>query len=180
MHFSNNGIFHGAFFIFIKTDGTLTDQEVMAYLGLENYRLTADTKGKKDYRNFFITKIGDWIHVIDDWFYHLYHLKYIKKNIEFLSRKYDVFYCVLPDSDDSYEFVYYKDNQLVRKCLAEDPNYKGAQIIEDIGTPFPVEKDISFPNKSFEAVFDMATYLGIDVNHKSANIRCYEKYMKTK
>lgn len=71
-------------------------------------------------RYLYVTEDTDWKHLMHDWFYTLWHNKEIRICLHKLSRGYDIFYCFVGDSDESYGFTYFKDGDLRRKCIAMD------------------------------------------------------------
>jgi len=179
-----NNRFSTPYFIFIKDNSKLSDKELFEKLGLENYELFSGNlerlfnAGGLKKRYLFLTEDGEWKHLMDDWFYTLWHDKELKLKIKELSFDYDIFTCSVGDCDDSFDFVYYQKGNVKREYVVEDPKFNGGELVKNIGEPFRIENIALSKNSPFEKVLTVANSLGIAINHDLKKIRCYGRRVK--
>lgn len=104
-----NKPYFAPFYIFIKYGYELTDAELLTKLGLETYFLIDEQERQNRIigkRYLFLTEVNNWTHLLDDWFYALWHNKQIRSRLLKLSNDFEIFTFRIPDVDDSYEFTY--------------------------------------------------------------------------
>ena len=107
---------------------------------------------------------AEWTHIADDYRYTLWHNPQTVEAIEELSKCYDVFRCSTGDIDESFEFEYSQNGNLVRKLVFEHDVVKNTQIvIADIGTKLAGEHEtLNAMKVSAEKMFPAITQaLGI-------------------
>ncbi|MCP4359372.1 MAG: hypothetical protein GY796_15265 [Chloroflexi bacterium] len=110
----------------------------------------------------------------DNWYYSLWHNPSTRPTIEQLAASFDVFACSVGDCDDSFDFVYYQNAQLVRKYVVTDPHFRGGSVTEDVGKPFPAESDIlANTSNQLTMVLKLASSLGIKTDYKDHDLRIY-------
>src|SRR4029079_5465413 len=82
---------------------------------------------------------GPWTLLADDWYYTLWHLKSTQLAIASLAARHDVFACSVGECDHSFDFIYYKNGQLIRKYVVVYPSFTRREVVEDFGDPLPGE-----------------------------------------
>lgn len=176
---TENGTFSSPFFIFIKGVFDLSDIELCAKLGLENYELVTDkaydSMDHLEKRHLFLTEDEQWTHLMDDWFYTLWYDQEIRERIRVLSFDFDIFCCSVGDIDVSYDFRYYQKGKVVREYVVEDPNFKGPKVVINTGTPLNGEASPWNRGEPETRVLHIASSLGINVKHDLSKIRCYSR-----
>ena len=139
-----NQSYFSPYFIFIKYGFKMSDEEILGQLGLSEYDLITSNeereKGVLNKRYLFLVEDEKWTYLMDDWFYTLWHNEDIRKRIQSLSKNFEIFTCSVGDSDDSFDFTYFKQGKIIRQYIVEDPNFKGGEVVRDIGKPFSIEK----------------------------------------
>ena len=174
-----NNSLHSPFFIFIKDNGQLSDEELFERLNIKNYELISDAEErirgreltKKTY--LYVAEDNSWKHLMDGWLYTLWHDPEIRKRIKTLSQEFDIYCCSVGDSDDSFDFIYYQNGTITREYVVEDPDYNGGFIAKDFGQPLDAEENAFKINDEIERVLYIAQSIGININHNLENIRCY-------
>jgi hypothetical protein len=176
--------FFAPYFIFVKDDSNLNDEELFKKIGLKDYQLVTNKdekkpKGKKTNKRYlYITEDEKWKHIMDDWLYTLWHDKEVKSIIKNLSKEFDIFCCSIGDCDDSFDFVYYQNGIERREYIVEDLQFKGGEVKKDFGEPFEIEKIALEKKDLFEKILTIAKHLGIDTCHNLEKIRCYGRVEK--
>lgn len=171
--------FFTPYFIFIKDNSNLNDEELLKKIDLKDYELVTDKSEKKtrgykiNKRYLYITEDEKWKHLMDDWFYTLWHDTEVKTRIKNLSKEFEIFCCSIGDCDDSFDFVHYQNGKEKREYVVEDPYFNGGQITKNIGNPFEIEKIALAKKDQLEKVLLIAQSLGINTNHNLEKIRCY-------
>ncbi|MGY8769890.1 MAG: hypothetical protein ACKVH8_15845 [Pirellulales bacterium] len=117
---------------------------------------------------------GEWTMLADSWHYTLWHRNSTRIAIEELATMYDVFTCSVGDSDESFDFLYYENEILIRKFVVEDPNYNGGSVTENYGSPLPRESEILASNSDqLKMVLKIARSLGIKTDYTEDELRIY-------
>lgn len=168
-----DGVLHAPHFIFIRCGGELSDLELLDRFGLSGYERGAWPPGFR--RHVLITNDEEWTHVCDDWFYSLWHMPSTRETIADIASEYDVFACSAGDSDQSWEFVYYRHGRLLRRYVVDDPNYRGGVVVEDLGIPLEGEEEAMKLTDGLTIALRLASTLGVDVRHADKEIRVYAK-----
>ena len=117
-----------------------------------------------------------WTYLMDDWFYTLWHNEDIRKRIQSLSKNFEIFTCSVGDSDDSFDFTYFKQGKIIRQYIVEDPNFKGGEVVRDIGKPFSIEKIALKKKAPYQKVMVIAKSFDIKMNHEKERVRIYGKF----
>jgi len=77
------------------------------------------------------------------------------------------------DSDESIQYIYYKDGKLLRKYIYHE-DLAGRVIKEEShGEILPGEKQAETIEEHHKFVLNIATSLGINLNHNPTKTRCY-------
>ncbi len=150
-----NGVFFAPYFIFIRDRGQLTNADLLRRLHLQHYQAhttAEDATNTLCLRHLYLCKRPEWTHLMDDWLYTLWHDRILKEHLARLSEDFDIFTISIGDSDNSYEFVYWKKGVLRRHFFLGYPNYRDAEILKDIGEPLASEKRLP-------AIFNHDTHL---------------------
>ncbi|WP_338765591.1 hypothetical protein WAF17_01965 [Bernardetia sp. ABR2-2B] len=164
----HTGSFHSPFLIFIKGLNHLPDIEILQLLELQNVETRDFEKETECYLR--ITRDKEWVHIMDNWFYGLWHSKSFKNRVDKLGEKYDIFYCSVGDCDNSFDFTYYKNGLIQRKYVVSDDG----KMIESKGKPLPFEEDNLKESDELDKVISIAKSIGIETNHKLEDIACYQ------
>ncbi len=166
--------------IFIKGGFKMTDKEIFELLGLRDYKLIIDEQEKKTgdlhKRYLFLTEDESWTHIMDDWFYTLWHDKEIRERIKLFSEKFEIFTSSVGDIDDSFDFTYFKEGKAIREYVVKDCDFKGGAVVKDFGCPFPIEKIALSKKKVDQKVMTIINSLGIKTKHDKDKIRIYGKF----
>ena len=166
------GSFHSPFFIFIKGLNHLSDEQILEFLEFDNCKIRNIEDDIK--QSLFITRDKEWVHIMDNWWYNLWHSDSFRKKIDKLGEKYDLFYCSMGDCDYSFDVTYYKNGLLRRKYIVDDPDFKGGELIENIGKPLPFEEENLKNIGQGSKIISIAKSIGIETNHKLEEISCYQ------
>ena len=158
----NNRVF-SPYLVFIKCARIYENHDLLKLLGLNNHNAIEAEDDVASY--FYIARCDEWVHVIDDWFYTLWYSKNFRRNIGNLAKSYDVFTCSIGESDDSFDFEYYKNGELVRKFVVEDPDDAEKIITENYGAPLYCEAAALSQDDNMDKVLYIAKSLGINVNY---------------
>jgi hypothetical protein len=89
-----------------------------------------------------------------------------------LGKRFDLFFCMVGDSDHSFGFSYYKNGELVRKFAVIDPIYQKPEIIEDSGKPIHLEEQSLKHSDEFLRVLSLAESIGVNLR-SSADMKFY-------
>ena len=171
------------FYVFINDNFELSDNQLFKILNLKGYSLITENeerlKGKwtnketLKKRYLFLTEDKKWKHLMDDWMYTLWFNKRIRKNLQELSKSFDVFCCSIGDWDDSFDFRYYVAGKEKRVYVVEDPKLNGGEIVKNLGSPLEIEKIALSKKDSHEKILTIASFLGINIKHNLDEIRRY-------
>jgi len=176
--FITEGIFHTPFYIIIRSENKINQDNVLEKLNLKNYKFVEDENERhndlQEARKLFIYDNFGWIHIMDDWFYTLWHNKEIRNTLIILGKEFEIFYFSIGDSDESLEFVYYKNGELKRKFIRDDFDFKGGEIKENIGTPFECEKICMKSIDPYDKVKPIINSIGIKLSYETREIKCYK------
>lgn len=170
-----NGTLHSPFFIFVRCAGQYDDLDLLGQLGLNGYSRAVKVPGRDDKSCVYITSDAQWMHIGDNYFYALWHMPELKQQIKDLATKHDIFTCSVGDCDDSFNFAYYRDGQLVRKYVVSDPHWNGGEVTEDFGPPLPGEEEAMQQKDPLETILSIARSVGIDTRHTPEAVRIYTK-----
>lgn len=166
-----HGELHTPYFIFIRSAGDLSDGDLLRRFGLSNYHRTQQASRFGPYT--ILADAGQWTLIADDWLYTLWHKASTQPAMAEIAETHDLFACSVGDCDQSFDFVYYRNSQLVRKYVVDDPDFRGGKVVENFGNPLPGE-DNSFRNcGELEIVLGIAASLGIKTHYTERDIRVY-------
>lgn len=173
---THGSFFHSPYFIFIKGIAHFNDEEVLRLLDFQEFQQVE--KGEEDFMKeehyVHLTRDENWVHIMDNWFYTLWHAQEFRGTIHRLGKMYDIFDCSVGECDDSFHFTYCKDGQVVRRYIVADPDFNGGEVIEDMGTPIPSEEKYLKMSQQQTKVISIARSIGIEVKHDLMDIKCYE------
>jgi hypothetical protein len=132
-----HGELHAPYFVFIRSGQQYPDAEMLNRFHLSGYE--RNDPPARATRYVLLADLGEWTLIADDWFYTLWHLSGTRDVIAELGSRFELFACSVGDSDDSYDFVYYRGGELLRKHVVIDPRYDGGVIQESFGAPLSGE-----------------------------------------
>ncbi|MCP4406055.1 MAG: hypothetical protein GY801_53275 [bacterium] len=164
---------HAPFFIFIKCGDGYSDQELLSKIGAVGYS-SCINENEFDVK-IHIANYNEWAYIADDWYYTLWHAEDTKKNVEKIAQEYDVYTCMIGDSDNSLELYYYKDGTLKRKYVFSQYYDFEGEVKEDYGLPLKNEEAALKEYDVLEAALKIAEPLGIETNFSKLQIRTYSK-----
>jgi hypothetical protein len=172
-----NGHLHSPYFIFIRATGWLSDRDILTFLGLSDFVASPPGRALRT-RYMYFTENDEWIHIADDWSYHLWY-----RGQEAVAALHEraagspTFACAVGEDDRSFDFSYYFSGELVRRYVVEDPHYDRRRriVTEDFGKPLSGEKSLSDIGDEQEYVLSLAAGLGVKLEHQPSAIRCYAK-----
>ena len=168
-----NGRFHSPFFIFIKEGSNYSDCDLLEKLGINNYLpLEGDQQASAC---LYITEDKEWAHVMDDWYYTLWHMKHLHDKLIDLSLLHDIFTCSVGEMDYSYDFNYYIDGAVVRRYIVQDSHCDRSKsvVVENLGPPMHGEELAFSCKEELDVVISLAESLGVVIKHDLSTIRCY-------
>lgn len=175
-----NQSYFSPYFIFIKEGYKISDETILKNLGLSGYELVTENNERsneiRNKRYLFLTEDKNWTYLMDDWFYTLWHNKEIRNRIKSLSKEFEIFTCSVGDCDDSFDFTYFKQGEIIRQYVVEDPKYKGGEVVKNFGIPFPVENTALRNKDLYTKVMTIAESFGIKMNHEKEKVRIYGKF----
>lgn len=173
-----NGTIHSPYFIFLRTVTTYADRDLLQRFGLPEYRSITDPPRLG--RHVCITNDDHWTHIADDWFYTLWHMPATRQAIAEIAVHCDVFTCSVGESDESYDFGYYRNGRFVRSYVVDDPQWRGGKVVQDIGQRIHSEWEAKQHKDQLQIVLSIASSLGIDLRHESKHLRFYAPPHATK
>ena len=177
MHFGKGGSLYASYFIFIKCAGAYSDADMLLRFGLTDYQRVPAPLDFGPY--VCLMEDSEWTHIADDWSYTLWHRPSTWETIAEIAKDHDVFACSIGDCDYSWQFVYYRHGRLLRKYVVDDPHYqKGGMLVEDFGIPLEGETEAKKQTDELGTVLTIAASLGIDVAHRTKEIRVYAPLVK--
>jgi hypothetical protein len=174
MSFIINGDLHSPYFIFIRCRKLYRDTEVLSHFGIGHYQRASDVTPHTYARYAILADAGEWTLIADDWYYTLWHMPGTRDAIAQLGKSFDIFACSVGDSDDSFDFVYYRDGRMVRKHVVVDPEYRDGVVKESFGSPLSGEYETGKLPDYLPYVLEIARGLGIDPPHSEEQLRCYK------
>lgn len=122
------GFLHTPFMIYVRSYNTLSDEDFMKLLGLQDYQKISPPLPYFGWHIVFANDI-EWTHIADDCRYTLWHSPKTPKAVKELSKNYDVFRCSIGDIDDSFEFECYQNGNLIRKFVFEHDVFKNTHTV---------------------------------------------------
>lgn len=169
--FFAHGKLHSPYFIFLCGNGDLSDRDLLQRFSLPTYDRTASPSAYGPYA--ILADDGTWNLVADDWRYTLWHMPSTRIAIAELAAHCDVFACSVGDIDHSYDIVYYRNSQLIRKFVVEDRDFKGGSVVENLGKPLLAEQAVFKQPDELQYVLDIASSLGIKTRYCETDLRIY-------
>ncbi|MDU9047261.1 MAG: hypothetical protein Q3M30_00310 [Candidatus Electrothrix sp. Rat3] len=167
---------HAPYFTFIKEEGKLSVTKLLQTLEIEGYKSTEYVEDFNHY--FFIVRDGKWTHIIDDWYYTLWHSKPFLSNIRKLASNYEIFSFMIGDSDNSFEIEYHRGGQMMRHFIFDQSPFGNGEVKEDLGKKFEIESKIKIGDDPLNHLWSIADSLGINSNHKQDEIDIFTKPYK--
>jgi hypothetical protein len=165
------GRLHAPYFIFVA--GRHSDADLLRHFGLPTYRLSGSAQRLRRYA--ILADDRQWTMIADDWFYTLWHMPSTRPAVRALGQVCDVFACSVGDCDHSFDFEYYRDSQLVRHYVVEDPEIRGGRVVINKGKRLPGEKAAFREGDELNIVLGVAASLGIRTDFTDRDIRIYSE-----
>lgn len=163
---------HAPYFIFVRCGRSLKDADLLRRFGLSKY-----VRGRFAPQTGLYSVLandGAWTMLADNWHYMLWRRESKRKAIELLATDFDVFTCSVGDSNQSFDFDYYRDGMLVRRYVVTDPDYSGGSVTQDIGARLTDEADIlANNNDQLAKVLSLAKSIGIKTDYAEDELRVY-------
>lgn len=171
---------------FIKANGKLSDTEILGMLNLKGYEEVEFQEHAEHQFRIYISRFGEWIHVMDNMDYHLYHcLKgdLFYRNIDRINqigRKYDLFFFSVGDSTNDLEFYYYQDKVLKRKFIYNENLEETVDKFETFGEPLEGEEQPEEMGRHIDYAHALTKSIGIHIEHNPEKIKMYSNLSMTK
>ncbi len=173
------------YFIFIKGINEKNDAEVLELLELGEGKLlnpdvTIDIKQVDEESSAYLFRNENWIHIIDSWYYSLWHSQMLSDRIEELGKKLEIFTCSFGDVDESFDFRYFKGGKKVREYIVDSPNWNNQVVRVDFGEPLQAEliilnkRDEVSKDDEIRNILQIAESLGIQLPKSAEGIKCYQ------
>ncbi|WP_425618878.1 hypothetical protein NA78x_002597 [Anatilimnocola sp. NA78] len=170
----SNGHLHAPFFIFLRRDPELSDQQILGHFGLRTHRYSAKLPPFSTY--VVLADVGDWTMLADDWLYQLWHLPSTKAAIESLAKDRDVFAWSIGDCDESFEYCLYINGQLIRHYVVDSPHFDDQVVRVELGQRLRFESELLASDLPIvEKMIRMGANLGINVVVKQEMLRIYSR-----
>jgi hypothetical protein len=166
----DSGGLHSAFFIFVRHPHPYSDAELLTRFNLGSYRRASGVAPLS--RLAVISDDGAWTMLADDMHYTLWHMGTTRPAIEAIAKQHDVFACTEGDSDRSFDFMYFKNGQLVREYAVSSPLYSDRVVDLDFGVPLPGESAL-LSKDGHNIGLDLAGTLGIKTRFAVSDSRLY-------
>jgi len=174
-----NNVLYSPFYIFIKGIHDQSDEEIIWLLGLvEHTKMGPPDKlppGVR-YRNpVYIIRGQEWVHIMDNGSYYLWHLTEIRTRLAELGNRYELFYCSVGDIDYSFDFCYYQNGRLIRHYVVPAPTFNPNKLVveKDMGEPLPGELQALQYREPYNMIMALAHSLGIDLRHQAKAIKTF-------
>jgi|SaaInlStandDraft_1057018.scaffolds.fasta_scaffold92242_2 hypothetical protein len=163
---------HSPFFICLRVNGAVDDGSLLKHFHLNAYTQSNEHSVLRHYA--IITENDDWTFLADDWYYTLWHMPTTRPALELLSLQYELFACSVGESDRSYDFIYFREGELIRELVVQDPTFQGGQVVKSLGTPFEFEiPQCELNLDEWDYVLSIANSLGIDTRFNERDLRIY-------
>jgi len=169
-----NKIPHSPFFTFIKGVESKSDIEILELFNFNEIELVKNSKEGNDENCIYLFRDGEWVHIMDNFYYTHWHSTQFQSCINDLGKNYEVFSCRLKDVDESYDFSYYRNGKLVRQYITESPNYSDIEIKVNLGEQLQSELQLKGKSKNVDIPIIVANSLGIKLAQNRDGILCYE------
>jgi len=157
------GFLHTSFMIYVRSHNSISDEDFMELFGLHGYQKTHPPLPFLG-RHVVFANDTEWTHIADDCGYTLWHSPKTVEAIEILSKSYDVFRNSLGDIDNSFDFEYHQNGELIRKFVFKHDVFKKTELIavdmgrKLVGEPTAMDDLKSSSEKMFP---EMTQALGI-------------------
>jgi hypothetical protein len=161
--------------IFFRKPVAYSDDALLGRLGIEGYLF--DPTPEDSSRYVLVTEDREWVHILDDLSYSMWHTPSVHEAIPHLSHEFDIFMYTVGDADNSYEFAYYREGRLARRCVVDDTTWGQSEgvVVEDNGEPLPLELTGPRDSDNWMWMRSIAGSLGIDLRHRRDQIRAYTR-----
>jgi len=172
-----NGQLWSPFYIMVKDYKELGFRQLLQLLNIDRYTHQIQENklkvGSNSLNVLYVIRRGNWIQIMDNWGYTLWQDKRIKKDIEQLSKSYEIFQFSVGDIDYDYDFAYFKNRELRRRFSVVADNPENEIIKEDFGLPLKGESKKGKHKEPFDKIIPIAKSLGIKFEHNLRDIEIY-------
>ena len=170
-----NEAIYSPYYVFVRCNGHYCDRDLLEALGAADY--VFDATPSHDRHCVFVADEGEWVHLAEGLSFWLCPGPDTPPGVSALASKHELFTFAVGDADSSYSFEYYREGQLVRRLVVEDPSYRGGVVIEDKGDALPGEPThpVTDLNGLVESMLRVARGVGISIHHKAGSIRAYTR-----
>ena len=160
----NGRVYYDApYFIFIKDISEEGLFDFMKKRGIINIEKLDTFNPRRNQYEFLLIENESWKLIMDNWWYSLFHLNCKTPLFNDLGTQYEVFQCVVGDSDHSFSFQYYKDGELKRFLSVSNPSYRKNDLKIEIDTGSPLRGESKYLNAEgeYEKVINVLYEQGI-------------------
>lgn len=171
------GQLQAPFYLIIKDYKELEIQELFESLNIErySYQIKEDKEkvGLNSWDVLYVIRRGNWIQLMDNWGYTLWHDKRIHQDIEKLSKSYEIFQFSFSDAYYDYDFTYFKNGELMRRFSIVANTPKEEVIKVDFGIPLKGESGKHKYKEPIKKIIPIVKSLGITFDHNIDDIEIY-------
>ncbi|XAM01538.1 hypothetical protein OT109_09100 [Phycisphaeraceae bacterium D3-23] len=158
---------------FLKTRGELTETALLSELGLTDFKSEQNRAQFDEY--IVLADDGEWIHLSDDWFYTLWHDTTMLRRFRAMGRRYDLFAFSIGDTDCSFDLEYWALGDIQRRFVWDESVSETGKVTCDVGQAFPKEQQIIHGKEPKDALWDIASSLGIQTDYESLEMLVYTR-----
>ena len=171
-----DGVFQAPCYIFIRSAKTPW-LAILEKVGLSQWSAVdepiSDQLLEKEHSHYFVTQVGDWLQIMDDWNYSLWFDKTFQSRLLPLSIDFDIVSFSMGDIDQSFDFKYMHRGEIVSTFVIEDPDFDGGFIMKKQGLPGDSEHRVISEKDRWKKMVMLTNIYGIQVKHNLPDIKGY-------
>lgn len=172
---TGRSIYDSPYYIFVKDNGESSFLNLLSKYDIAYELNQIKHIARGDRFEFYVSSLNGWTTIMDNWWYSLYHLDCKYPFIDDLGKKYELFQCVVGDSDHSFGFKYHVNGKLRRHYEVSNPSYRrdDLRVEVDIGRKLEYESDCLAVGEEYEKVLNLAFESGVKLSKDSTIIQSY-------
>lgn len=158
--------------LFVRGQGALSDLDLLRTLGLEEFSSVPVGDAGFSPPSVVVGNGDDWVVIADcgTLLYHPHH----KQNLvaKLADTCAEVFWCALPDTDETFKFDYWHNGELRRSYHLSPVGWTDGQTLAESGTPFAFEAE-AFQLPPEDQPLEIGRLLGFDITDAAGSFRAY-------
>lgn len=168
-------LYDSPYYIFIKDESELSFLNLLRKYNIDYKLNIGEANPRLNQFEFYILPSDEWIVIMDNWWYSLYHLNKQYQFIDELGDDYEMFQFVVGDSDYSYEFKYHRKGKLVRHYEVSNSSYKKRELKTEIDYGQKLKGEAEYLNEEgeYEKVLNIAYKQGVKLHEDPTRIKSY-------